>query len=121
MSELWRMAGIVSERFASQALDYDRYRPHYPESVFDDILSSSGLADGDVVIEIGPGTGIATRPLVERGLRVTAIEPSDALAAMVRANVAGRAEIIVGRFEDFPADSTARLIAAFNAWHWVEP
>jgi SAM-dependent methyltransferase len=115
------MSDMASERFATQALDYDRHRPRYPESVFDDIVASSGLADGDVAVEIGAGTGIATQPLVERGLRVTAIEPSDTLAAMVHTRVADRAEIIVGRFEDFSANSAVRLIAAFNAWHWVEP
>jgi hypothetical protein len=27
----------------------------------------------------------------------------------------------LGRFEDFSPDSSVKLLAAFNAWHWVEP
>lgn len=67
VSDLWRAADKASERFAAQALDYDRYRPRYPDEVFDDLVESVGLTCGDKVVEIGAGTGIATEPLVERG------------------------------------------------------
>jgi hypothetical protein len=82
MSDLWRVASEASERFAAQALDYHRYRPRYPEGGFDDIVRLANLSPGDKAIEIGAGTGIATQPLVERGLDVTAIEPAAALAAV---------------------------------------
>jgi SAM-dependent methyltransferase len=121
VSDLWRFADVATGRFAAQARDYDRYRPRYPEGVFDDIVDRAHLASGDHVVEIGAGTGIATRPLVDRGLRVTAIEPSDTLAAMARAKVSGEAEVVNGRFEDFSTQSPFQLVTAFNAWHWVNP
>jgi SAM-dependent methyltransferase len=121
VSDLWRLADKASERFAAQALDYDRYRPRYPDSVFDDIIESAGLTLGDGVVEIGAGTGIATEPLVDRGLDVTAIEPSATLAAVAESKVADRARFFIGRFEDFSPDSSIQLLAAFNSWHWVEP
>ena len=121
MSDLWREASEASDRFAAQALDYHRYRPRYPEGVFDDIVRLANLSAGDKAIEIGAGTGIATQPLVECGLDVTAIEPAAALAAVAESNLAGRARFVVGRFEDFSPDSSVRMLAAFNAWHWVEP
>ena len=46
VSDLWRTAGKASERFAAQALDYDRYRPRYPDDVFDDLVESVGLTRG---------------------------------------------------------------------------
>jgi hypothetical protein len=79
MSDLWRVASEASDRFAAQALDYHRYRPRYPEGVFNDIVRLAGLSPGDKAIEIGAGTGIATQPLIECGLDVTAIEPAAAL------------------------------------------
>lgn len=121
MSELWRFADVATDRFAAQARDYDRYRPRYPEGVFEDIVDRAHLASGDGVVEIGAGTGIATRPLVDRDLQVTAIEPSDTLAAMTKAKVTGEADVVSGRFEDFSTSSPIRLVAAFNAWHWVDP
>jgi len=73
------------------------------------------------VIEIGAGTGIATEPLVRRGLSVTAIEPSPEMAALARRKLGGRGSIFVGRFEDFPEPTLVELVAAFNSWHWVDP
>ena len=52
VSDLWRVADKASERFAAQALDYDRYRPRYPDSVFDDLVESARLTLGDTVAEI---------------------------------------------------------------------
>lgn len=121
VSDLWRAADRASERFAAQALDYDRYRPRYPDDLFDDLVESAGLSPGDRVVEIGVGTGIATEPLVQRGLDVTAIEPAAALTAVAEAKLTDGVHFFTGRFEDFSSESPVKLLAAFNAWHWVEP
>jgi SAM-dependent methyltransferase len=121
MSDLWREAPKASRRFGAQALDFDRYRPRYPESVFDDIVESTNVSVGTEAIEIGAGTGIATEPLVRRGLSVTAIEPSPEMAAVARAKLGDRASVFVGRFEDCSGLRRVQLVAAFNSWHWVTP
>ncbi len=119
--EIWREAQQASGRFAAQALDYDRYRPRYPESVFDAIARETGTGPSDVVVEIGAGTGIATVPLVERGFEVTAVEPARELAELAASKTGTRGRIVVDRFEDCALPPRARLLAAFNSWHWVEP
>ncbi len=126
MSDTWRGAQQASARFAAQALDYDRYRPRYPDTVFDTLERETGVGPGDVVVEIGAGTGIATVPLVERGLRVTAVEPARELAELARSKLAqsklgDRGRVVIERFEDCPLPDRASLLVAFNAWHWVEP
>jgi SAM-dependent methyltransferase len=121
MSDLWQVARQASQRFAAQALDYDRFRPRYPESVFDDIMEHANLAAGAETIEVGAGTGIATQPLVDRGLVVTAIEPAAEMAGVVETKLGDRAQIFVGRFEDYPPRRSVDLITSFNAWHWIEP
>ena len=47
---------------------YDRHRPRYPERLFDDLLSLSGITPSERILEIGSGTGQATLPLARRGL-----------------------------------------------------
>ncbi len=121
MSDLWQQAGQASQRFAAHALEYDRYRPRYPEQVFDDIVEIAGLSVGAKAIEIGAGTGIATVPLVRRGLVVTAIEPAVEMAAVAKAKLTDRAQVLVGRLEDYERQEPVQLVASFNAWHWVEP
>jgi SAM-dependent methyltransferase len=121
MSDLWQLASEASGTFGAQALDYDRYRPRYPEGVFDDILRVTDTSQGAEVIEIGAGTGIATEPLARRGLSVTAIEPSPEMARLAQAKLSGRGSVFVGRFEDYSTPSPVQLVASFNAWHWVDP
>jgi trans-aconitate methyltransferase len=89
--------------------------------VFDDIMEIANLSGGAATIEVGAGTGIATEPLVERGLAVTAIEPAAEMAALAEAKLADRAQMFMGRFEDYSAQRSVELVASFNAWHWVEP
>jgi len=48
------------------------------------ILNAAGPTEGDRVLEIGPGRGALTEPLVASGCRVTAIEVDRDLAAMLR-------------------------------------
>lgn len=60
--------------FDEDAQAYDRARPVAPGYVFDDLVELAGLHPGSSVVEVGPGTGQATRPLAERGLRIVALE-----------------------------------------------
>lgn len=47
----------------------------------DDIVRAAGVRPGDRVLEIGPGRGALTKPLLDAGARVTAVEADPALAA----------------------------------------
>jgi SAM-dependent methyltransferase len=115
------VANERSQAFEAMAGAYDRYRPRYPEELFDDIVELAQLGPGATVIEIGAGTGIATGPLISRGLHVVAIEPANEMSALAKDKFGDKAHFVDGRFEDWPESEGAELIAAFNAWHWVEP
>ena len=121
VSEVWRGAEHRIAEFDAAAVAYDRYRPRYPSALFADLMAVYGLEPDERVMEIGPGKGIATTPLVECGFRVTAIEPAVAMAALLEAKVGPRAQVIVGRFEETAVEGSVDLIAAFNSWHWVDP
>lgn len=48
------------------------------------LADAVGIAPGDRVLEVGPGLGVLTEALLQRGARLTAIEKDPALAAWLR-------------------------------------
>jgi trans-aconitate methyltransferase len=97
----------------------------FPDVLFDDLVQAARLGRGDRVVEIGCGTGQATVPLAERGLRVTAVELGAALADVARVRTARfpGVSVITSSFEDWQDTDAApvRAVAVFNALHWIDP
>jgi tRNA1(Val) A37 N6-methylase TrmN6 len=104
--------------FDAAARLYDRFRPGYPEHLFEDLVQLSGIPEGGRILEIGPGTGQATLPLARRGYSILGIEMGASMARLYRKNLRGfpNAEILNIAFEDWkPAengDCTAPLVPA---------
>jgi len=67
------------ERFTDVALLYSKYRPSYPNTLIDYLVSSVGILKGNVVADIGSGTGIFSKILLEIGCYVYCVEPNDAM------------------------------------------
>jgi 16S rRNA (adenine1518-N6/adenine1519-N6)-dimethyltransferase len=61
------------------------------------IVAAAGVAAGDTVLEIGPGTGLLTRALLATGARVIAVETDGELIPRLEETFA--AEIASGKFE----------------------
>ena len=104
---------------------YDRVRPTYPPELFDALLLYLGSARerGLRAVEIGPGTGQATRSLLERGISVTAVEPGARLAAFLSKKLAAYStlEVVNAKFEDALLQRGAfDLILAATSFHWVD-
>src|SRR3954466_4385062 len=74
---------------------YDRVRPGYPDELFTDLASSTGMGAGTSVLEVGCGTGQATRSLAQLGCSVTAVEPGAGLAALARQRLAAFGDVTV--------------------------
>ena len=103
--------------FGEVADQYDRARPSYPDALFDTIIEHAALGPGATALEIGAGTGKATRGFIARGLRVHALEPSPEMARVLRDS---GAEVEESTFEAWTAPPNAfRLLFAAQAWHWV--
>jgi SAM-dependent methyltransferase len=103
---------------------YDRARPRYPDPLIDDLVRLAGLGPGSRIVEIGPGTGQATRPLAERGLSVTAVELGSRLAAVARSRLADlpTVELVEADFETWePHVAGFDTVASFTAFHWIDP
>jgi 16S rRNA (adenine1518-N6/adenine1519-N6)-dimethyltransferase len=72
------------------------------------ITALAALNSGDVVLEVGPGFGSLTLPLLAAAARVVAVEIDPVLAAELPHTVADRAPELAGRLEVVTADA-ARL------------
>jgi SAM-dependent methyltransferase len=104
--------------FGEVAAEYERTRPAYPDGLFDIVMQFGALARGDRALEIGAGTGKATRGFLARGLAVTALEPSAPMAELLRVS---DVEVIETTFEEWPLEPHAfRLCYAAQSWHWVQ-
>lgn len=100
--------------------DYDAARPSYPPSLYDAVEAIVGPLAGQSVIEVGAGTGIATRALRERGARVVACDLGE---RMLRRNVEWTPGLaaVIGDANRLPfADLSADVLAFAQAWHWVD-
>ncbi|MBV9602265.1 MAG: class I SAM-dependent methyltransferase [Chloroflexi bacterium] len=114
----------LRETFDSAAERYHRARPGYPTQLFDDLVALAGLRPRARILEIGCGTGQATRPLAERGFSIVAVELGQALAAVARRNLAdfSSVEVVVSPFEAWPLPAEPfDLVLSATAFHWVDP
>jgi SAM-dependent methyltransferase len=65
-----------TQRFSSRVGNYVRYRPGYPPEVVGLLQRECGFTTDSVIADIGFGTGIFTRLLLENGNRVFGVEPN---------------------------------------------
>ncbi|MGW6269193.1 class I SAM-dependent methyltransferase [Streptomyces sp. NPDC055060] len=105
--------GVVAEA-------YERFRPGYPEELFDMVMA---YADRPVrtALEIGAGTGKATRLFAQRGVQVTATDPDGAMLAELRKHVPANVTTVHAAFEDLRPSQRYGLVYAAAALHWVNP
>jgi SAM-dependent methyltransferase len=102
------------------AAAYERYRLGYPEEVVDEVFGYAGRPVRRA-LEVGAGTGKATRVFAARGVAVTATEPDAEMLAELRRHVPDSVVTVPGRFEELPLTATYDLVFAAASFHWTEP
>ena len=96
---------------------YDAARPAYPAEAV------SWLLDGvtGAVLDLGAGTGKLTRSLVQRGLQVSAVDPSAEMLRVLH-EASPDVDVRLGSGERIPLpDDSADAVVCGQAWHWVDP
>ncbi|KGB22474.1 class I SAM-dependent methyltransferase [Acetobacter tropicalis] len=109
--------------FGENAAAYQEARPPYPAVVYDHLRACIPFA-GARIFEIGPGTGQATRILLDhQPEELTAIEPDPRLCAYLAEYLAPTAPhltVIPASWEDAPIEAgTYDLGIAATAFHWL--
>jgi SAM-dependent methyltransferase len=104
-------------RFSERGADYARHRPSYPDAAIDAVLAGLGAPSSLLAVDVGAGTGISSRLLAARGLRVIAVEPNRDMREAAQADA--RITWVDGTAESVPLrDAEANLVLAAQAFHW---
>ncbi|MFW5417729.1 methyltransferase domain-containing protein [Nocardiopsis sp. CNT-189] len=106
----------TAESFGADPERYDRSRPRYPDALVERITAG---APGPDLLDVGCGTGIASRQFRAAGHRVLGVEPDERMAAFALRTGIG---VETAAFEDWdPAGRRFDAVASGTAWHWVDP
>ena len=105
-----------SKLFDQEAERYDRYRPSYPDPLIDELL---GTAPGTLsVLDVGCGTGIASRQMAARGAKVLGIEVAPRMAEIARRQ---GIDVEISAFEEWDAAGRSfDRVTSAQAWHWLD-
>lgn len=110
--------------FDAWAGDYERFRPGYPDAVFETIADRLALPARPHVVDLGAGTGRASLAMTARGWGVTAVEPGGPMLDLLRARASDDGLVI--STVQASAESTgldpgsADLVTAAQAFHWFD-
>lgn len=107
-----------SKAFGGHAALYARRRPGYPPTVFD-ALDAALKGPRNRAVDLGAGSGQATRELAKRFVHVTAIEPDARMAAEFQA--VANVDMVNASAEtvELGAASVDAIVAA-TSFHWMD-
>src|SRR5258706_2919251 len=106
----------------SQVVDAYRYRPAYPDEVFD-ILAGLIVDEPRAVLDVGAGSGDISRRLIERVERIDAVDFSQNMIEKGKQLPNGNhphLHWIYGKVEEVPLSPPYALITAGSSIHWTE-
>ena len=110
-------------RFSDRVDDYAKSRPRYPGQVIDFLKSEIDLKPGQMVADIGCGTGILAELFLKNGNLVSGVEPNGEMRHAAGILLAKYPNFVLtdGTAEDSKLpDSSVHLIAAGQAFHWFQ-
>jgi SAM-dependent methyltransferase len=102
---------------------YAQFRPTYPQAFIDYLCNKAGISKDSVVADIGSGTGILARQLLEVCAKVFVVEPNSDMRVIAEADLCGYTnfESIHGSAENTTLPNTSLdCITVAQAFHWFD-
>lgn len=120
-----RIAAAVQGRsFDAFAPDYDRYRPGYPDALFELLAERFELPPAAAVADLGAGTGRASIAMARRGWRVAAVEPGEGMRsalAVAAARAGVEVHVVAASAESTGLEGgSVDLVTAAQSFHWFD-
>lgn len=107
----------LGQSFQDGGEHYQRVRPGYPaESA--DWLVPAGAVDA---VDVGAGTGKFTALLLDRGLSVSAVDPSADMLEQLHIHCPGVAATQGTAEATGLPDASFDVVSVAQAWHWCDP
>lgn len=113
----------AKERFSTRVENYAAHRPGYPKEVVELARRFGNLTTGSRVADVGSGTGIFSRLLLDADFQVFAIEPNRAMREVAEKTLGGRAgftSINAAAEATTLEDASVELVTAAQAFHWFD-
>jgi SAM-dependent methyltransferase len=108
----------LARSFDDVAAAYERGRPRYDGRAIDAIAAAAG--GGPRLLDVGAGTGRLSGPLLAKGFDVVAVEPLDAMRAILAGHI-GPERALAGHAEALPlGDASVDGAVCSDAWHWFD-
>jgi ubiquinone/menaquinone biosynthesis C-methylase UbiE len=110
----------LARSFGRIASDYDAVRPEYAGEALARAEAVLGLDSESRVVDLAAGSGTLTRALAKRFGDVVAVEPDDALRAVLLRR-SPQVEVLAGTAERIPLpDADADAVFVGDAFHWFD-
>lgn len=110
-------------RFSNRVENYIRYRPSYPDGVFDVLAKHAGLTQPSLIADVGSGTGISAELFLKRGHSVFGVEPNREMREAAERLLAQYSKFhsVNGTAEQTALDEgSVDYIVAAQAYHWFD-
>jgi SAM-dependent methyltransferase len=110
--------------FGATAGDYALHRSGFPDSLFTRLAAFGVGQRGQVLVDLGTGTGTLARGFARRGCSVVGIDPSESM--LEQARLLDAAESLETEYRSARAESTglpdrlADVVSAGQCWHWFD-
>lgn len=113
-----------AEIYSAKTKFYASSRPSYPRQVLDFLQGKLRLGPRPIAADVGSGTGIFSRLLLENGCRVHAVEPNPRMRAVAEKNLShysGFHSVGATAERTTLASSSIDIVTAAQSFHWFDP
>jgi SAM-dependent methyltransferase len=115
------MEADPTKRFSGRVDNYIKYRPTYPNRTIEYLKDQCNLSLASVIADVGAGTGIFTKLLLDKGYIVYAVEPNPPMRDAAVEQLSGYNNFIAldgtAAATMLPSHSIDLIVCA-QAFHW---